>query len=93
MAEDGVEAMQHLAADARFHAIICDVLMPHCSGIQVYCEVSRLHPGLESRIVFITGGAFDPEDQQFLDTVPNQVVLKPFDLIQLRALVGEIMAQ
>ncbi len=42
-----------------------------------------------SQMVFLTGGAFTPRAQAFLDGSPNQRVEKPFDAMQLRALVND----
>jgi len=40
-------------------------------------------------MIFLTGGAFTPLAREFLDTVGNVRVSKPFDSAELRALVNE----
>ena len=39
--------------------------------------------------MFLTGGAFAPQARQFLESVPNLHIDKPFVPEQLRALVRE----
>jgi CheY-like chemotaxis protein len=67
--------------------IICDVMMPRMTGMDIYAELSRALPEILDRIVFITGGAFTPSARAFLDTIPNQRLEKPFEAQNLRALV------
>jgi hypothetical protein len=43
---------------------------------------------LASNVVFMTGGAFTPRAQLFLDSVENRVIEKPFDLRAIQALVA-----
>jgi hypothetical protein len=51
-------------------------------------EAVRLNrPGIERRLVFMTGGAFTPEAARFLERVPNGRVEKPFDLARVSRLL------
>jgi DNA-binding NtrC family response regulator len=38
-------------------------------------------------MIVMTGGAFTPAAQEFLDQVPNQRIEKPFDVQTLRSMV------
>ena len=76
-----------------FDVVLCDLLMPNMSGVDLYEEVSRRYPGFQERIVFMTGGAFTPRAAQFLSRVSNPRIEKPFDMKSLRRLVREIAAQ
>jgi two-component system cell cycle sensor histidine kinase/response regulator CckA len=79
-------ALQLLEADAaRFDAILCDVMMPELSGEGFYERLRGLSPALCQRVVFMTGGAFGPRAQAFLDAVPNPRLDKPFTEPQLVA--------
>ena len=49
-------------------------------------------PGLEQRMVFMTGGAFTGEAHLFLQEVANPHLEKPFPMERLRALVDETCA-
>jgi hypothetical protein len=57
--------------------------------MDLYEELRRILPGLERRVVFMTGGAFTPRAREFLEQVPNPRIDKPFDLRQVRALLRD----
>ncbi|HET7720803.1 MAG TPA: response regulator, partial [Acidimicrobiales bacterium] len=87
------EARQALARLARADApsydlVLCDLMMPEMTGMELHALVARERPGLERRFVFMTGGAFTPGASQFLAEVKNQCLEKPFDLEVVRALLG-----
>ena len=64
-------------------------MMPIMSGMDLYDELCRLAPEQARRVVFLTGGAFTPRGQAFLDQVPNPRLDKPFDNQSLRTLVRD----
>lgn len=82
-------ALELIRGGADFQVIVSDLMMPEKSGMDLFKTLAISHPGLEARIVFITGGAFTPSARAFLDTVPNARLEKPFLPEQLRALVNE----
>jgi PAS domain S-box-containing protein len=83
----GREALDLLAAGHRFDVLLCDLMMPEVNGMDLYDEVSRSAPDLLQRIVFVTGGAFTPAAEAFLERVPNQWLRKPVSLDRLTAVV------
>src|SRR5262249_14378243 len=52
------EALALLGSDNAFDVVFCDLLMPEMSGIDLYHRLRVEQPGLERRIVFMSGGAF-----------------------------------
>jgi PAS domain S-box-containing protein len=69
------------ALDAgRFDVVICDVMMPGMNGREVHRRVAAQHPGFERRLIFISGGTFTPELDEFLRTTTNRCLSKPFKL-------------
>jgi len=84
------EALVLLTSGAEFDVVLCDLLMPAMSGMDLYRELKRERPGLENRMVFMTGGAFTPRAAEFLTLVSNRRIEKPFDLSQVRRLVREL---
>ena len=46
-------------------------------------------PGLEEKLVFMTGGAFTAEAEAFLDEVKNLRVEKPFDFASVDQLLRQ----
>lgn len=83
----GREAVDVLTRDGGYNLILCDLMMPEVSGMEVYEAVAEHHPELADRFVFMTGGAFTPAARQFLDRVQNERIEKPFDPHRVRALV------
>jgi CheY-like chemotaxis protein len=86
----GVELVAGLEADV--DVILCDLMMPNMNGMEVYAELRRRRPGLEDRMVFMTGGAFTPAAREFVQLVPNLCLDKPIDSDTLRACIRERVA-
>lgn len=89
VAVQGRAALDRLArATTPYDVILCDLMMPGMTGMELYDEVVRLYPGLEERFVFMTGGAFTPRAIEFLARVKNRRLEKPFDSAALRAVIA-----
>jgi PAS domain S-box-containing protein len=88
LAEDGATALAFLETTT-FDAILCDMMMPGIDGREVHRRVAASHPGLERRIIFITGGTLRSELDQFLATAGNRCLMKPFTLEAVLAAVAE----
>ena len=69
-AYDGAEAIVILE-DGAFDLVLCDLVMPRKTGMDVYDFLRKRRPGEEQRIVFITGGASNDRMQSFLRATPN----------------------
>ena len=60
--------------------MFCDVMMPGLMGYDVYQAIKDKLPGDESRLLFMTGGAFTQESEKFLGSLDeHQIIQKPFD--------------
>jgi len=81
-------ALELLGRGNRYDLILCDVMMPGMTGMDLYQELNRMAPDQAKRVVFMTGGAFTPRALSFLQEVPNLKLSKPLDVRQLRTLVG-----
>ncbi len=77
-AQGGAEALELIASEPPFHVILCDVMMPDLTGMDVYERIAALGRGLERRMVFMTGGAFTEQARAFLAATPNPRLDKPF---------------
>jgi PAS domain S-box-containing protein len=91
--ESGQEALERLLSGGPFDAVFSDLIMPDLSGMDLYERVRELRPELTSRFVFMTGGAFTPRAQEFLKTIPNPWLEKPFDSQQLLRLLAQVVRE
>jgi two-component system cell cycle sensor histidine kinase/response regulator CckA len=89
VATTGEAALERLEGGEVFDIVLCDVMMPAMSGMDVYERARRTRPGVERRFVFMTGGTFTARSAQFLASVPNARLDKPFSAAQL----GEALAR
>lgn len=79
--------LEMLANGQRWDIILCDLLMPEMSGIDLYRETLRVAPDAAPSIVFMTAGVFTRHAQAFLESVSNPCLEKPFDIAKVRNLV------
>jgi CheY-like chemotaxis protein len=81
---DAAQAL--LRVDPDFDVVFCDLMMPGTTGIALAQWLATELPEVESRVVFMTGGAFTPEANEFLAKTTHAILEKPFlteDLIRL----------
>jgi PAS domain S-box-containing protein len=81
------EALKLLLADAGFDIVFCDLMMPELSGVDLYQALYLNRPGYERRLVFMTGGAFMPDEASFVAQVKSPIIEKPFDMRRVQSLV------
>lgn len=86
------EALELVSGGARFDVVLCDLMMPGMSGMDLHARVESAAPEVAARMVFMTGGAYTGGAQRFLARVPNQRLEKPFRPEALEALIAELMA-
>lgn len=84
-AAGGREALAMLAAGDDFDLILCDVMMPDVSGVDVAEALTR--DGLDARLVLITAGAITERTRDFLAANRYPLLSKPLDVTALLALV------
>jgi PAS domain S-box-containing protein len=87
---DGRRALERIRAGERYDVILCDLMMPEITGMDLYAEMTRLAPDQRERIVFVTGGAFTPRAREFLESIPNARVEKPIDFQNLKLLLRNL---
>jgi PAS domain S-box-containing protein len=75
-----------------FDAMLCDLMMPEMTGMELYARLLDVSPGLAARTVFLTGGAFTEPARAFLERVPNARLEKPFDPRTLREILSRVLA-
>ncbi|HXX70462.1 MAG TPA: ATP-binding protein [Polyangiaceae bacterium] len=75
----GAGALDRLRRGERFDVILCDIMMPEMTGIDLYAHVRALAPDQAAAIIFLSGGAVTDRAHEFLASVENLVIEKPFD--------------
>jgi signal transduction histidine kinase len=85
------DAIEHIARGERFDLILCDLMMPQVTGMDLHDELTRIAPDQAERMVFMTGGAFTSRAREFLEQARNPRLEKPFDTATLRALVHSML--
>jgi signal transduction histidine kinase/BarA-like signal transduction histidine kinase len=85
---DARQALARLDAGERYDVVLCDLMMPAMTGMDLYAEVVRRMPKLASRLIFMTGGAFTQRARAFMESVKNPCLEKPLDMGRLRSLVA-----
>ncbi len=94
VARDGARAaLAELERDPRFDVILCDLMMPQVGGQELMREIERRWPQLVPAIVFMTGGAFSPAAAEFLASVENAHLQKPFEPAALFALLARKLSE
>jgi PAS domain S-box-containing protein len=84
------EARERLTESGDWQLILCDLMMPEATGMDLYDWVSQERPALASRMVFMTGGAFTTRARELLERLPDRWIEKPFEFDQLTALLDRL---
>jgi two-component system, cell cycle sensor histidine kinase and response regulator CckA len=87
----GAAALRRLFDDEPYDVVLCDLMMPEVSGIDVYERIVEKSPEYSGRIVFVTGGAFTPRAREFLRRSSAPHLDKPFEAESVRRLVRSLI--
>lgn len=85
----GRDALQRIGNGSRYDVIVCDLMMPEMTGMDLYEELSNIAPDQAKAMVFLTGGAFTTRAQEFLARTENLHIEKPFEPAFLRAVIND----
>lgn len=88
--DNGRDAQRLLERDGGFDLVLCDLMMPEVSGMDLYERVSAVRPALAARFVFMTGGAFTERARAFLKAHRPRRIEKPFPLERVEELLAEL---
>jgi PAS domain S-box-containing protein len=86
------DALDSIAAGTRYHAILCDLMMPGLSGVEFYEELERQSPEMALRVGIISGGAFTPRTHEFLQRFVERSIEKPFEPNDIRRLIEKLIS-
>ncbi|MGZ3416298.1 MAG: ATP-binding protein [Polyangiales bacterium] len=86
---DARVALDRLRTDDSFDVILCDLMMAGMTGMDLYDALRSSRPGLERRMVFMTGGTFTARAREFLSSTPQRWLEKPFEMERLLDVIRE----
>jgi CheY-like chemotaxis protein len=81
-----------LLSKGDFDAVVCDLMMPGMTGLDLHETVRQSYPWLEERMVFMTGGALMSDSEGFLSRLKNPLLEKPFDIALIRETLRRLVA-
>lgn len=90
--ETGAAALELLEQPRTFDVILCDLMMPEMTGMQLHEEIARRLPAQARRMVFMTGGAFTDAAQRFLGEPGRFWLEKPLDWRRVDAVLATVAA-
>jgi CheY-like chemotaxis protein len=88
-ATNGAEALRRIGS-GQYNVILSDLYMPEVDGQQLYETVCDTHPALADRFIFATGDAVSPKYRDFLQTVGNPWLSKPFSVAKLLGMMDDV---
>lgn len=91
VAADGAAALEYLQGGGEADLLLTDISMPLMDGIALALAVSRDRPLLP--IVLMTGFADQRERASGLDALIKGVIVKPFQIEDVRAKIRDALGQ
>lgn len=89
-ASSGEQAIEHLRHESTYDVVLCDVMMPGMTGLDVFAWIEREQPGLVPHFGFMTGSLATPQTQALLRGSARPRVEKPIPRADLLALVERL---
>ena len=87
---DGRKAVDR-ASTGDFDVVLCDLMMPRMSGMEIYSELKERSPNVASRMLFMTGGVFAEKVAEFLETLPGRWIEKPINFGELESRIWSMI--
>ena len=85
-AEDALPAVM----SGRYQVVLCDLMMPGMSGMELHEQVQAQRPELARRFLFMSGGTFTDQASRFAARNAPRLIEKPFDLERLQQLIERL---
>ena len=76
-----------------YDLIISDVSMPDVNGVNLYLYIQKHHPGLEKRVIFMTGGPTSVYLDDFFVNTKAVCLVKPFEFDALRKVIKDCIEE
>ena len=89
---DARHALNSFEQSGLYDVVVCDLMMPDISGVDLYVQACDRWPDLRNRFLFMTGGAVTPKAQELLEHSDTRCLHKPVQSEELQAMVEVIVA-
>ncbi len=86
------EALALILGGQVYDCVLCDLMMPGTSGMELHAHVRGVLPEVADRFVFVSGGPTTQEAARFVGALSLPIIEKPFQSDALRAKVGATVA-
>ena len=83
----GAQALRRMLSDTPPDVVICDMLLPDVSGMDVYRRATEAEPSYRQRFAVATGASLMPKVAEFLSTFSGPILNKPVPPAQLMSAV------
>jgi len=84
------DVLLRLATGEAFDVMVCDVMMPEMTGVDLAARIAEHWPELAPRIVFMSGGVLSPSLSAFVTAAGRLFIAKPFLMSELSAIVARV---
>jgi PAS domain S-box-containing protein len=85
---DPEAGLARILGDESIEVVVCDIMMPGLTGMDIYERVKRERPGREEKIIFLTGGPYTQRARAFLESIPNRRLMKPLSIATFESLLS-----
>ena len=90
---DPHEGLRRILAEGKpYDLVLCDLMMPGMTGMELHARVEAADPSRAAGIVFITGGAVTKPAANFLREMEGRSLQKPFEAASLRSFLDGFLA-
>lgn len=84
---DPFDALARIERGERYDVIVCDLMMPGMSGVDLHARIARIAPHVARTMIFLTAGAFTTSARDFLNSGEVTWFEKPIEPGRLREVV------
>jgi len=89
VAASGRDALSRIEGGERFDRIVCDLVMPAMTGMELHAHLEQVAPEQARAMVFMTGGVFTQAAADFADRHQGRCLAKPFEVEALLEVLHE----